>query len=125
MSATHADPTTEALERLDEPGRYIVRRAVPIFVEHVDPITGEKVDRAKLEQLARNTNRREQESGVPMSVVLGHTPGRKEEEIVHVGYARHHRIARFGPKKRLGIVCDFYLKPELYQKAMQYPHRSI
>jgi hypothetical protein len=119
------DPTLQALEDLDTPGKYVVRRAVPIFCEHTDPITNEKWTRAKLETLARNTNRRESEEGTPMSVIIGHTPGRKEEEIIHCGYARNHRVARFGPKKKLGIICDFYLKPELYEKAMQYPHRSI
>lgn len=125
MSATIADPSLEALKHLDEPGKFIVRRAVPIFCEHTDPITGEKVGRAKLETLARNTNRREQEEGVPMGIVIGHTPGRKEEEIQHVGYARNHRVAKFGPKQKLGIVSDFYYKPECYEKAKQYPHRSI
>lgn len=125
MTATVEDPTLQALDTLDDPSKYIVRRAVPIFCEHDDPITGEKWTRAKLETLARNTNRRESEEGVPMSIVIGHTPGRKEEDIQHVGYARNHRVARFGPKKKLGIVCDFFYKPECYEKAMQFPHRSI
>jgi hypothetical protein len=125
MADTATDPTLQALQDLDTPGRFIVRAGVPIFCEHDDPLTGEKWTRAKLETLARNTNRREAEEGVPMSIVIGHTPGRKEEEIQHVGYARHLRVGRFGPKKKLGILADFYYKPECYEKAKQFPHRSV
>jgi len=122
---TKTDPTLLALRELDQPGKYIVRHSVPVFVEHTDPKTGEPWDRQKLNRLATNSNRRATENGTPTSIVIGHTPGRKEEEIVHVGYARNYRVGRFGPKQKLGILADFYYKPDLYSKAMQFPHRSI
>lgn len=119
------DPTLVALADLDRPGKFRVRKAVPIFMEHVHPKTGDKVDRAVLEKMARVNNRRLQETGTPGSILIGHTPGRKEEELVHVGFHKNYRVGRFGPKKKLGLLCDQYFKPELYGKAMQYPHRSI
>lgn len=122
---TKSDPTLLALRDLDTPGRYIVRQNVPVFVEHDDPKTGEKWNRTKLSKLATNSNRRAAENGTPTSIVIGHTPGRKEEELVHVGYARNYRVGTFGPKKKLGILADFYYKPDTYAKASQYPHRSI
>ncbi|HQR07027.1 MAG TPA: hypothetical protein PLN21_09405 [Gemmatales bacterium] len=120
-----SDPTILALRELDTPGKYIVRRNVPVFVEHDDPKTGQKWNRTKLSKLAQNSNRRATENGTPTSIVIGHTPGRKEEELVHVGYARNYRVGTFGPKKKLGILADFYYKPDTYAKAKQYPHRSI
>lgn len=122
---TASDPTLDALARLDEPGAFIVRRDVPIFMEHEDTATGEKIGRKRLQELADINNRRTKEDGTPGSIVIGHTPGRKEEEIIHVGYQKNYRVARFGPKKKLGLLCDFYYKPELYSKAKHYPHRSI
>lgn len=119
------DPTLKALEELDKPGKFIVKRDVPIFCEHVDPKTGKKIGRAELERMAEVNNRRILEEGTPGSIVIGHTPGRKEEDILHVGYRKNHRVKRFGPKQKLGLVCDFYYKPDLYHKAKQYPHRSV
>lgn len=119
------DHTLKALSDLDQPGKYIVRKGVPIFMEHVHPKTGDKVDRSVLEHMARVNNRRLQETGTPGSILIGHTTGRKEEELVHVGFHKNYRVGRFGPKKKLGLLCDQYFKPSLYSKAMQYPHRSI
>lgn len=120
-----SDPTLVALADLDKPGKFRVRKGVPIFMEHVHPKTGDRVDRRVLEKMARVNNRRLQESGTPGSLIIGHTPGRKEEELVHVGFHKNYRVGRFGPKKKLGLLCDQYYKPELYNKAMQFPHRSI
>ncbi len=122
---TRTDPTLDALKRLDEPGAFVIRRNVPIFMEHEDAVSGDKVDKARLQELAEINNRRTRESGTPGSIVIGHTPGRKEEEIQHVGYKKNYHVGVFGPKQKLGLLCDFYFKPEKYLKAMDYPHRSI
>lgn len=122
---TQSDPTLDALKRLDEPGAFIVRKNVPIFMEHDDAVAGTKVDKARLQELAEINNRRTRESGTPGSIVIGHTPGRKEEEIQHVGYKKNYHVGTFGPEQKLGLLCDFYYKPEKYSKAMEYPHRSI
>jgi hypothetical protein len=119
------DPTIAALADLDVPGRYHVRKGVPIFVEHTDPKTGEKIDRARLEELARINNRRMVETDTPGSIIIGHTPGRPEEALQHVGFRKNYHVGRFGTKQRLGLLCDFYYKQETYSKAKHYPHRSI
>lgn len=117
------DPTLNALKRLDEPGAFIVHKRVPIFMEH--EADGEKVDRSRLEQLAAVNNRRVQEDATPGSLIIGHTPGRKEEDLVNVGYHKNYEVAEFGPRNKLGLLADFYFKPEQYAKAQGFPHRSI
>lgn len=117
------DPTMQALSKLDEPGAFVVRKGVPIFMEH--EADGEKVDRNRLEELAAINNRRSKEDGTPGSLVIGHTPGRKEEDIIHCGFHKNYRVEEFGPKKKLGLLADFYYKPDQYSKAKHYPHRSI
>lgn len=127
MSATVTEPkpdtAMDAIKKLDEPGAFIVRKAVPIFMEH--EADGEKVDRNRLEELAAINNRRVTEDATPGSIIIGHTPGRKEEDLINVGYHKNYRVAEFGPKAKLGLLADFYYKHDKYAKAQDYPHRSI
>lgn len=117
------DPSLDAIRKLDEPDAFIVRQGVPIFMEH--EADGEKVGRQRLEELASINNRRVKEDATPGSIIIGHTPGRKEEELINVGFHKNYRVAEFGPKNKLGLLADFYYKPDRYSKAMDYPHRSI
>lgn len=115
-----------ALKRLDEPGAFIVRKGVPIFMEHVDD-DGTVVDAARLKELADINNRRVTEEATPGSIIIGHTPGRKEEDLRNVGFHKNYYVApltRNGKEKDY-LLADCYYKPDQYSKAMEFPHRSI
>ena len=115
----------QALSRLDEPGAFVVRKGVPIFMEH--EADGERVGRERLEELAAINNRKVTEDATPGSIIIGHTPGRKEEDLVNVGFHKNYRVETLNRngKERNYLLADCYYKNDKYAKAMEFPHRSI
>jgi hypothetical protein len=123
------DAANQALARFADPSLWVVRDAVPVFDEH-EETEGKKLrrfDRAKLQQIADNCNRRERTTGDVCPLVIGHTlDGQPEQnQPRRVGYARNFRVGTFGPANKVGILADFWFDRDRYAEAMEYPRRSV
>ena len=111
---------------------------VAVFAEHIaiHPKTKQEVlwDKAALERLATDTNRRITEHLTPTSQQIGHTFHvqngikiiRPESDLDIVGYAANFRVVQLNePAKRWGIVCDCYFLPDRQDVIRKFPYRSI
>lgn len=129
---TYAEPdaTADFARALNDPSRWVIRQGVPIFKPHqrTDPNTGKQivVDVRKLEEIAQNMRKLEQEGGVPARITLGHTqPGAPETRQPPVaGYYRNARVGVFGPKREPAIIADEWLDPQYGAVRKNFPYRS-
>jgi hypothetical protein len=134
--STDADPTMEFLRRLDDPTLWHVKRNVPIFVPHERRTKGKdgkvrvlySLTEKDLHKIVARYQRQKATVGVVPRITIGHTrtdaPESEQPELV--GFARDLRVGRFGPEKRIAILCDEYLFPGRAQYALRnYPFRSV
>lgn len=102
---------------------------VAIFDEHTEDNDGPfaNVDRAMLEEIATNSQRRIDDTGDYCPVVVGHTPSKSGgPQPPVVGYAKGFRVGQFGKvRPRASIFVDMVF-PKKYQETLrQYPRRSV
>ena len=117
----------QSLHKLNDPSEWEVISDCPVFDEHdelgPDGQVLRRFDRAMLQRLADNCKRRERTTGTRSPVTLGHTVDNAPESAQpkHVGYARAFRVGTFGPKAKLGILCDFYIRKKHFEELKTYP----
>ncbi len=111
------DAVADSLKKLDDASLWEVRRGIPIFDEHDDYTP----DRLRL--IAQNCNSRDQ-GGDLCPITIGHTLDRGPEPTV-VGFARNFRVDAFGPKKKTGILSDFWFLKDHFEEARKYLRRSV
>jgi hypothetical protein len=110
---------------------YIDKRGVPILDEHVlkDDEGGEilKVDKARLEEIARRNNKRISETGDLTPFVIGHTdddaPEDEQPEIV--GYATRFYVAPFRKTGRYALHADAKFMAGKKNLINKFPRRSV
>lgn len=134
-----SDPTMEFLSRLNEPGRWVINRAVPIFRPH-RRVTKDKdgkeivieVTEADLPEIAANMLALEQDEGVVIRVTPGHvrtvhadgTAVKETENPPLFGFNLNPRVGTFGPKNTPAVLVDEYLFPDRADERKNYPYRS-
>lgn len=128
-----ADPTLESLRMFDDVSQWVIKENVPVFDAHYEIGDNGQVvnfDAEELQVYCDNMNRRETESGDLCPLTDGHTlgepfktPEKFQPEIL--GYARHFSVGRFGPSKKLAILCTFYIKKAKVARASELPRRSV
>lgn len=101
-----------------------------MFDEHCDDRSPEplrNVDRALLEEIAANSQRRIEDTGDECPITLGHTPSKGErEQPPIVGFARNFRVEQFGKiNPRAAIVADFRFPKSMRDELRKYPRRSV
>jgi hypothetical protein len=118
-----ASPSVLMSADFDDPARYVVVRALPVFDEHRHPRKGD-VDLRMLRLLVRNTNERVR-CGHPPGVIAGHTDEDlpEDRQPLTVGVATDFRIADFDG--RPAIYADFRIARRHLSHASTYPFRSI
>jgi hypothetical protein len=119
----------------DNPQKWVTREAVPLLDEH--EMTDEagrpmaRVDKAILEQIAQNNNRRVMETGDPATLILGHTSDDpRSEEKPAKGFTVNYRVLPFKRDPATGQVIyaihgDFKLRPQNAHLLEEYPRRSV
>jgi hypothetical protein len=124
------------LAELDDPQKFIVDPEAVVVDEHTQYEIGadgkatDKIvrvfDRAYLEKLAANNNRRDQE-GAPCAMTIGHTidDAPETEQPPVVGYWRKHRVAWSDKHKRYCLFATPYLMAKHAAEARTYPRASI
>lgn len=101
---------------------------VPVFVEHEARLSDGRTisfDRARLERIAANCNRRIAETGDYAVVTLGHTPtpnepGKPMPEVV--GFAGPFRVGEYGGKA--AVLADMHIFIERKEELRRWPRRS-
>lgn len=135
------DAATQSLNTVLGGDDYVVVPKVPVFDEHDEYDDDGKIvrrfDRAALEKIAKECNRRARESGDLSPFGPGHTVSDAPEHLQPrtYGYAANFRVGTYGPKQKLGILCDFHCKREVttpdgrkadgIEELKSYPRRSI
>lgn len=124
------DPTLDSLELLKDPSKVHKVANVPIFIPHIrkDPETGEELYRIteeRLKDIAAVCNSRAAE-GVHGKLQIGHTKkgAPQQDQPPLVGLYHNYRPAFFGPKKKPGLLADFYYFKKDFEEAKKYPFRS-
>ncbi len=132
---SHSDPTMEFLRKLDQPQHWHVKRNVPIFVPHTRKVMEDgkarvlyQITEADLHRIVAVYKRQFSKVGVPPRITIGHTQREKPESAQPelVGFAQNLRVGRWGPERKLGILCDEYLFPHRAMYALcNFPYRSV
>lgn len=120
------DRATQSLEVITESGDYVLVPDFVVFDEH-DEFDDQgklirKFDRARLQQIVDKCNAREERSGDLATIAPGHSlddPKSEEDQPPPWGYARNYRLGHFGPGKKLGILCDAYVRKQIRTKDGQ------
>lgn len=118
----------------DDPQKWVTVENVPLLDEHV--IKNEKgkviakVDRAVLETIAENNNRRVHETGDPATLILGHTDDDpKSPEKPVKGFVINYKVKPFrrdtNGKIIYAIYGDFKIRPQNKHILEEYPRRSV
>lgn len=145
------DPTLRILATLDDPDRYTRERGVPVFVPHKrsDPVLDDdgepvldddgnpveneiEVTIEDLEEIAESINHKVEEYGTPVRITRGHVvlprkgePAPSEDKQPPIwGWGKNARVGTWGPKKKVGLLIDQYIRNEHHEEAMGYPFRS-
>lgn len=95
---------------------------VPVFDQHGS------YTRADLEEIARNSQRRIDDTGDKCPLTLGHTPKRNSNlpDPPIVGYASNFRVAQFGKiNPRPCIFADFEVDEKAQDEVRARPRRSV
>ena len=111
--------------------QFIVRANVPILDEHElfddDGKLIATIDEEKLRRIVENNNRRVEETGDEVPIVIGHTddysPEEKQPEIV--GYARDFVLKPLFKTGRKAIYATFRFFKDKAQVIRQFPRRSV
>src|ERR1051326_1313665 len=110
---------------------FVIRDNVPILDEHKlhddDGNVIAVIDQDKLEKIVANNNRRIEETGDEVPLIVGHTkddaPEHEQPEIV--GYADRFRVGWLQKLKRRAIFARFKLFRDKAQEVLRkYPRRS-
>ncbi len=124
------DATSAIGQTINNPKNFHILQGVPVFKMHQreDPNTKKliSVDLAKLNRIAANMVKMEQQGGVPIRMTIGHTePGKPEiQQPPLAGFYRNARVQRFGPSGEPAIVVDEWLDPKYLPLRKNYPYRS-
>lgn len=130
------DATLQTLKRFADPSQWDVVRDVPIFAVHKVIKRGadgqpEKIevtegDLKAIEQMARH---QESVNGVCPRITLGHMKLPKDTpeptQPAPIGFSRNLRVGRWGPKQKLGILCDQWFEKGKKPQPGDYPYRSV
>ncbi|HQU33584.1 MAG TPA: hypothetical protein PLB88_04665 [Thermoanaerobaculaceae bacterium] len=141
-------------EDLDDPARFLTLRKVPVFAAHDDPDAGSNlpadkhrgdVRRAKLVELARNTNARTHSRGkfMPAKLQIGHTLPKKPLVVKHegqlqavasppegaqpfpVGYATNWWVGDPPGGAEPELYCDWHIHQGDVPYTRTFPYSSI
>lgn len=135
------DAATKSLDHILKSGEYSVVKDIPVFDEHdehdADGKLLRKFDRKALQKIVDECNRRAKDTGDLSPHGPGHTINDAPEHLqpVTYGYATNYKIGEYGPKKKLGILADFYVKNKVTRpdgveadgiaEFKSYPRRSV
>lgn len=134
------DTATQSLNHITKSGEYTVVPNVVVFDEHEEfdheGTSVRKFDREKLQKIVDECNRRGK-NGDLSPFGPGHTISGAPEHLQPptYGYAKDFRVGTFGPEKKLGILCSWYVKKQVktpdgktadgVEEVKSYPRRSI
>lgn len=111
---------------------FVIRDDVPVLDEHkLHDDAGNVIaviDSTKLEKIAANNNRKIEETGDEVPLILGHTrdgdPEHEQPEIV--GYADQFRVGWLEKLKRKALFARFkFFKDRAKDVLRRYPRRSV
>lgn len=111
--------------------KYDIYDDVPLLDEHtlVDPETGKKVkiDKAFLERVADNMNKRIAETGDLSPIIIGHTVDGLEEtkQPLIQGYACKYTVKKLLNSARYAVHGRFKLEKSKKDQWSKYPRRSV
>lgn len=135
MATATLTPAPKRYETHDEHD-FVVFRDVPVWKEHViaDAESGDKfgkpkrvhIDRKALEKVARNCNRRIDDTGDFAPIVLRHTDDEGRHDPKVVGFAGPFRVARFGKlSPKWAIFTTFRIFKDCAAEVRRYPRVSV
>jgi len=112
------DTATTSLKTIMESGDYERVPSVAIFDVHEEWENGKlarKFDKEALEEIARVCNARRDETGNLIAFGPGHLNSKKGEmDLPPIwGYASEVRVGPFGPKEKIGLLVDYYVKKQV------------
>ena len=102
---------------------------IPILDEHTVNYAGKTltIDEKVLLKICNNQNRRVEETGDEVPIVIGHTidgaPEKDQPEII--GYASHFRVLPLKKTKRKAIFCRWRILKDKMPLLRRYPRRSV
>jgi hypothetical protein len=124
MSVAVDKPKNRTADSLFPPDKYVNKPGVVVFAEHRTRLrdgTPVTYDREVLEKIARNCNRRIEETGNYAAVCIGHTDEDGSDKPL-IGFAGPFRVEeRDG---RAVIVADFHIFKEDVDELKRYPRPS-
>jgi hypothetical protein len=119
----------------DDPSKWYTQPSVPLLDEHVmtneDGSPVATVDRAALEEIAANNNKRVHETGDPATLILGHTSDDpRAPEKPAVGFITNYRVKPFKRDPKTGQVIyaihgDYKIRHDKKHLLEEYPRRSV
>lgn len=132
-------PAVPVFDAHDEEVSPDAAQATPAWVVREGDRLVRRFDRQALQELADRANRRDRESGDLSPVGPGHTvpdqydaDGRLVRKVPEGeqppvwGYARNWRVGEFGPSRKLGLLCDLYVRSDRADEVRRdYPRRSV
>lgn len=118
----------------NDPNRWFTVPSVPLLDEH--ELTNDAgrpiatVDRAALEEIARNNNRKVYETGDPATLILGHTSDDPRAlEKPAVGFVTNFRVKPFkrdaNGRTVYALHGDYKLRNDKKHLVEEYPRRSV
>lgn len=122
---------SRAIDKIKKSGQYVLLAGVPIFDQHeqydAQGNLVNRVDRAKLLDIAKKGNDREKRTGDLAPIGLGHTkplPAPETEQPPIVGYACNYQVTADQDGKPI-LTTDWWIKKDQIQALDQYPRRSV
>ncbi len=125
-----------ATEKLALPGGSntsvpVIEKDVAVFSEGtITTLSGKEVsvDRAFIEEVAKNNNDRVADTGDMVPLIVGHTseePDADEKPVI--GFAKNFRVGKIGNlKPRFALLADFLFRSEDdHETARRFPRRSV
>lgn len=118
----------------DDPSKWFTVPSVPLLDEHEMTNSAGKpvatVDRAALEEIARNNNKRVHETGDPATLILGHTSDDpRAPEKPAVGFITNYQVKPFKRDEHGRVIYaihgDYKLRHDKKHLVEEYPRRSV
>jgi hypothetical protein len=118
----------------DNPQKWVTVPSVPLLDEHEltndsgEPIAS--VDRAVLEEIARNNNRKVHDTGDPATLILGHTSDDpRVAEKPAKGFVLNYKVLPFKRDESGRVIYaihgDYKIRPKNAHLIEEYPRRSV